>query len=792
MEPKLKEKRWVKELEKAIYDKWKSSNAYRFAPNEKPTYSIDTPPPYVNTPVHIGQATTYVLMDMFARFRRMKGYNVLFPLGLDRNGLPIEMAVEKRFKIRLSDVSREDFIQKCNIVLEEASSASTESFLRLGISFNSWQLGSEIGDMYHTDSPEYRALTQGTFIDLYNKGLIYEDERINNYCPGCCTTLADAEVEYAELPTTFNEVIFTVKETGEKVVIGTTRPELIASCGMVIFHPDDDRYKHINGKTALTPIYEHEIPIQAHTMASIEKGTGLVMMCSAGDTNDIRFFREMELTPVISINSDGRLNANAGFLEGLGVKAAREKMVEELKNRHLLVKQTPAVHRTPVCERSKDPIEFISMKEFYVKQVEFKQQMMDIAEKLDFFSPTSRQILIDWINAVSIDWPISRRRYYATEVPLWYCKKCGNVIVPPKGKYYRPWKESPPVNKCECGSEEFVGDQRVLDTWFDSSNTPLYILGYERHPEFFKRNFPCTLRPQGKEIIRTWLYYTLLKDYLLTGKRAFKDVWINYHVVDETGHKMSKSRGNVINPEEILDKFGTEPFRLWCAIEGNLDTTDFKCSFERIEGAGKTIIKLWNVARFVSMFPSPEGKVDLSEIDRWILKEANSLVTYASKQYMRYDFHNPAARIKHFIWETFASHYLELVKNRAYNEQGLFSKEEQNGALFALHTCLDKVILLLAPVLPLMTAAIYQELRNKDVHAEEFPTAEKIESELSADALIEVNSAIWKAKKDKGLSLKAEVKRAVIPEPLKLLEKDLKMAHSIKEISYGKELSIEL
>jgi valyl-tRNA synthetase len=320
----------------------------------------------------------------------------------------------------------------------------------------------------------------------------------------------------------------------------------------------------------------------------------------------------------------------------------------------------------------------------------------------------------------------------------------------------------------------------------------LYILGYEQHQEFFKKNFPCTLRPQGKEIIRTWLYYTLLKDYLLTGKRAFKDVWINYHIVDESGHKMSKSRGNIIDPKEVLDKFGTEPFRLWCAIEGNLDTTDFKCSFDRIEGAGKTIIKLWNVARFVSMFPLPEGKAELAEIDRWILKEANSLVTYASKQYLRYDFHNPVAKIKHFIWETFASHYLELVKNRAYNEQGLFSKEEQNGALYALHNCLDKIILLLAPVLPLMTSAIYLEMRGKDVHAEAFPDAEKIESELSADALIEVNSAIWKAKKDKGLSLKAEVKRAVIPESLKQLEKDLKMAHSIKELSYGKELVIEL
>jgi len=618
-EPKISEKTWSKSFELPLAKKWLENKEYRFnSKSERKVYSIDTPPPYVNTPVHIGQATTYVLMDMFARYRRMTNHEVIFPLGLDRNGLPIEMAAEKKFKTKFNKVSREEFLDMCNKVLSESSNATHDTFARLGISFNSYEKSDEIGSMYETDSPEYRALTQATFIDLWNKGLIYEDERINNYCPGCQTTIADAEIDYEDIQSFFNDVIFTVKETGEQIIIGTTRPELICTCGMVIFNPEDDRYKRLDGKTALTPIYNKEIPIKAHPLAQIDKGTGLVMMCSVGDLSDIRFFREMGIKPTIAINADGTMNEHAGFLKGLRIKDAREKIVEELDKNKLLVGRKQTTHRTPICERSKHHIEFISMKEFYLKQVDYKDKMREFAQQMNFFAPESRQIMLNWIDSVSIDWPISRRRYYATEVPLWYCKKCNEKIVPEKGRYYQPWHEKPPIEKCKCGSTEFIGETRVFDTWFDSSITPLYFLQYGRNDDFFNKNSLCTLRPQGKEIIRTWLYYTVLKDYLLTGKCIFKDVWINYHIVDDKGYKMSKSKGNVIDPKEVLDRFGAEPFRLWAAVEGNLEKTDFRCSFDRIDGAGKTLTKLWNVARFISMFDyeNSENKKSKPEVSR--------------------------------------------------------------------------------------------------------------------------------------------------------------------------------
>lgn len=796
MEPKIKETRWSREFEQEVYEHWKKTNAYAFKKPFKKIYSIDTPPPYVNAPVHIGQVATYVMMDMFARYKRMTGHSVIFPLGLDKNGLPIEMAAEKKYGVKLTSLSRERALELCKKVLDEATLASVESFLRCGISFNSWKLGKGIGEVYETDSNDYRALTQETFIMLWNKGLIYEDTRINNWCPGCQTTLADAEVIYEDVESSFNNVAFKVKETGEEIIIGTTRPELMCTCGMIIFNPEDERYKHLAGKHAITPLFNKPVPIKAHPAAEKEKCTGLVMMCSAGDLSDIRFFREMGLKPVIAINKDGTMNEHAGFLKSLSVRSARQKMIEMLKEKGLLKSQKTTVHRTPVCERSKDEIEFIEMTEYYVKQLPFKKKMKELAKKIRFFNDKSRQLLLDWIDGVSIDWPISRRRYYATEVPVWYCVKCKSAIVPKIGKkpvYYRPWKEKCTVKQCpNCKCQDFKGDERVFDTWFDSSNTPLYILKWNRDSAFFKKAMPCSLRPQGKEIVRTWLYYTLLKVYQLTGKTAFKDSWINYHIVDEQGRRMSKSTGNVIDPKDVLDRFGAEPFRLWAAVEGNLTETDFRCSFERIEGAGKSITKLFNVARFISMFEKPKKKPRLLDIDVWILSEINKIAKQSGECYERYDFHNPAIQLRHFLWETFASHYLELVKGRAYNQEGRFSREEQDSARFALHECLEIMLKLLAPINPMITYHIYRQLTGKEVHSESFPLPQKISSKIKTEDIAAANSAIWKAKKDAGKSLREAVKKAVLPASLRKAEKDFASCHNIQTIEYGGEIKVVL
>jgi valyl-tRNA synthetase len=809
----LESKSFTKEMAYSIFEDWKKNKVYEF--DEKTTkkvYSIDTPPPYVNTPVHIGHATTYTIMDFIARYKRMKNFEVIFPLGLDRNGLPIEMGAEKKFKVDFTKITREKAIEYCLKLLEEASLESVDSFFKCGISFNSWEKSEKIGAVYETDSPEYRAVTQATFIDLWNKGLVYEASKVVNWDPKLQSTIADSEITYEDTPGFYHNIVFKVKGTNEEIIIGTTRPELVCTCGMVIFNPEDKRYKHLEGKTLITPVFNKEVPCKSHPSAQIEKGTGIMMMCSYGDLTDIRFFIEQKIEAKVAIAKDGTMNENAGILQGLKIAEARKKIIEELEKQKLIKEIKPAEsHRTPISERSGHAIEFIEMPELYLKQIDYKEKMKELAQKLNFYSPKSRQILLDWINSVSIDWPLTRRRYYATEVPLWYCTKCKESVLAKKGTYVQPWKEKYEGTCKKCGSKEFVGETRVFDTWFDSSISPLYILGYERNPEFFKQHDVCSLRPQGKEIVRTWLYYTVLKCYLLTGKLIFDDAWINYHIVDEKGYKMSKSKGNGIDPHDVLEKFGPEPFRLWSALEGNLDNIDFRCSYQRIQGAEKPLVKMWNVSKFIKMFPitpEQEKKAKYNELDKWILREINELTKFTEECYDKYDFHNPAVKITNFMKDEFASHYLELVKRRAYNNspEKTYSPEEQYGAIKAIRETFKRILLLLNPINPAITSAIYKEIFNEELTTQKWPSEIKnsgltnsgltIEFENNSKVLskdiIDFNSIIWKEKKDKGVSLKDVVKKAVAPESLKDCKDELMSAHGIKELTFGKEISAEV
>jgi valyl-tRNA synthetase len=760
-------KNWNAEIERKITAKWKNSPEWKFNPKtKKKIYSIDTPPPYVNSPIHMGHAITYSYMDFFARYRRMKGFEVLFPLGVDRNGIPIEMAAEKKFNVSPFKEGRDKFIEYCRKLLEETTSVSVDSFARLGISFSSYNEGDEIGDVYKTDSEEYRKLTQDTFIDLYRKGMIYEDVRINNWDTKLRTTIADSEIEYKEIPSTFNHVKWKVKETGEEIIIGTTRPELICACGMVIYNPEDERYQHLEGKTAVAPVFGLEVPIRDHPFAQIDKGTGLAMMCSAGDLTDIQFFREMNLQPRIAIEKDGTMNEKAGFLKGLKVKEARAKMIEELKNEGLLVKQEQVTHRTPVSERSGAEIEFIEMPEFYLKQVEIKNKIRAEANKIKFYPSESKDILMRWIDSVSIDWPISRRRFYATSVPLWHSDDL--TALPLKGRYREPWREGVPHDA------DWKGEERVFDTWFDSSISELQIINYPS--DFSKKAYPVTLRAQGKEIVRTWLYYTILRGYHELKKAPFKEAWIHQHILDDKGRKMSKSLGNVIDPMAVVESEGAEALRFWSAIEGDIAKQDISCSRERIKAEMKTLNKLLNVAKFVGQFKK-SGKTKLVKTDKLFVDYMDDLTAFADESYQAYDFHHPALRLRHFLWEVFASHYIEMIKNRAYNEDGKFSKVESDSARHTLHLLLERLILLLNPIVPQITSVIAHSFKF-DIG--EFPKAKKTKADLSlVERIMGFNSMVWKTKKDQGLSLRSEISGIEIPGELKDFGKDLKACHNL-------------
>jgi valyl-tRNA synthetase len=784
-------KNWNLDLEKEIIEKWKNDEKFAFNSEiKKRIYSIDTPPPYVNAPIHIGQAVTYCYMDFFARFKRMKGFQVLFPLGLDRNGLPIEMATEKKFKVSPFRVGREEFVKLCKQLLEETSDETLDTFAKLGISFTSYKEGNHLGSVYKTDSPEYRSLTQSTFVDLFKKGFVYEDSRINNWDSKLRTTIADSEIEYKDVESNFNDIKWKIKKTGEEIVIGTTRPELICTCGMVIFNPKDERYKHLEGKIAISPIFGKEVLIKSHSMAQADKGTGIAMMCSAGDLTDIQFFREQGLKPEIAINIDGKMNKIAGPLEGLKVKEAREKIIDLLRKENLLVKQEKIVHRTPISERSGAEIEFIEMPEFYLKQVKIKEKIRKISKEINFYPEFSRKILNDWIDSVSIDWPISRRRYYATPIPLWYSTDL--ICVPNELDYVEPWREEPKkdyevlkegkvIGKVKDFKDlKWEGEKRVFDTWMDSSISELSLLKYQRDSEFFKKAYPCSLRPQGKEIIRTWLYYTLLRGYLETGKACFEDVWVNQHIVDDKGYKMSKSKGNVIDPQKLLKNYGAEAIRMWAATEGDLAKSDLKCSEERIKGEKKTINKILNVAKFVSMFEKVVDKPKLVSLDKLFVDYIEELTFRIEEQYEKYDFYHPAQELRRFLWDIFASHYIELVKTRAYNPENKFSEAESNSAKWSLHYLLERFLILIYPIVPQISSFILDD-RGIYMHSEKFPKAEKGNSELSLiQDIMDFNSEVWKKKKEKGISLRDGIKGIKVPDKLKAYEKDLIVTHGLK------------
>jgi len=706
-------------MEEEILRWWEEKKLYAFDRNTtKPIFSIDTPPPYLSGPWHVGSALHYAQIDMIARTKRMEGYAVIFPMGLDRNGLPIEVQVERHYGISMREVPRQKFLDMCAEFLDRNEKLIVNMARRLGMSCNSF----EDQEMYRTDSPEYRAITQSTFIELYNRGLIYVDDRPNNWCPVCGTTIADAEVEYREEETTLTTLRFHVEDSGEELPIATTRPELLCACAAVLVNPQDERYLHLHNKTAITPLYGAKVPIIPHSEARMEFGTGAVMVCSYGDYTDVRLFRELDLKPIKAIGPDGKMAEVAGPYAGMPVEEARRAILQDLKEKGYVLKQEKIAHRTPTCWRSRNPIEFIAMPEYYLKQTIFIDDLRRITSEITFFPEKHRQILLDWLRSVTRDWPISRRRYYGTEIPLWYCKKCGGTIVPPPGAYYRPWRDPPPVDKCpHCGAEgEFEGETRTMDTWMDSSISSLVTIAYMKDEEFFKRAFPCSLRPQGKDIVRTWLYYTLLRVYQLFKAPAFKYVWISGHGVDEHGEAMHKSKGNVVDPEPLIRKYGADAFRLWSCLEASLGS-DIRFSEGRLAGAHRFLTKLWNIARFISSFPQVDGgEVELQPADRWILSELNKLIRRAREGYAKLDFHIPAREIRTFMWELFASHYIELVKGRAYGRE---KGGHHEAAWYTLHTVLETVLKLFAPICPFITEKIYRDIYspNTSIHLEQFP-----------------------------------------------------------------------
>ncbi len=817
--PKITDKRWSIDLEKRIQEEHygESYNTrYSFNPtSKKEIFVIDTPPPYPSGTWHIGAVAQYSMIDVIARSQRLLGKEVYFPWGVDRNGINIEFTVEKKTGKKMRTFERGEFIDICKETIEEYTQAMRETAFRVGLSCS-------FENEYLTDSPEYRSVTQSIFVDLFKQGNIIEDLRPNIYDPVEGTTIADAEVQRISRSTKLCDVIWET-EDGEKVIITTTRPELICACGIVLVHPEDSRYSHLIGKEINLPLpvdgRSNKVLIKSHHSVKMEFGSGVLMVCSFGDQNDVSVFRELGIDPFVAINLKGEMTEISGPLSGLAVIEARKKAIEILDQENKLSSIKDHEQEIPVSERGNNPVEIILLKEWYVKQTHTLERMNELISDINFIPPRNKQFLDDWMQNISIDWPISRRRWYHTEVPIWYSADGSKVVVPPSGSYVQPWRDSPPEGSEVLDREskenlglyeemidqigELSGEQKVFDTWMDSSNSNLFVSGYGKDQELFKRAFPTALRPQGKEIVRTWLYYTLLKSTLLLDKPGFSNVWIDGLGMDPWGRKMSKSLGNGIDANSVLDcgmggrtgswkikgtegkqvhlkanKIGSECFRLWKACDAQVGD-DFHINPEEIEAKYFGILtKIFNVARFASQFDVPSDldnvPSDLQPEDQWILSEFGQTMSKVEESWKNIDIYNAAQTIKNFSTGVFPSHWLEMVKSRLYDGDEVAS--------WTLHRIVRDILTSLSPICPFFTHYLSTTLYNQSsVDVRQFPDVMPIVSELLdlTPLLIEFNSNVWKIKKDAGISLNTEISDVSIPERLYILEKSLIRMHRI-------------
>ena len=823
--PKIPEKRWSIDLEKRIQESHYGesySERYSFNPkSEREIFIIDTPPPYPSGIWHIGAVAQYSMIDVIARSQRLLGKEVRFPWGVDRNGINIEFTVEKKFGRKMRSYDRGEFLDLCAETIEPYTQAMRETAKRVGLSC-------DFDNEYLTDAPDYRAVTQSIFVDLFKRGDIVEDLRPNIYDPVEGTTIAEAEVQRVTRETLLCDVRWTT-EDGEGVVISTTRPELICACGVVVVNPEDERYKHLVGKRIQLPLpvtdRESLVEIVTHPSVKMDFGSGVLMVCSFGDQNDVAVFRELGLRPFVAVDLEGRMTGISGPLSGMSAEDARAASIELLSEADRLSAAEMHMQEVPVSERGGNPVEIILLKEWYVRQTHILERISQLSSQSSFIPERNRQFLHDWMDGISIDWPISRRRWYHTEVPIWYSEDGLKIVVPPHGTYVQPWREAPPsgsevldrVTRESIGFYdtmvgdlgELVGEGKVFDTWMDSSNSNLYVSGYISDPELFERAFPTSIRPQGKEIVRTWLYYTLLKSALLFDQPAFQNIWVDGLGMDPWGRKMSKSLGNGIDADSVLEcgaggrtgswkirgpdgkqvqlranKIGSECFRLWKACDAQVGD-DFHINPEEIESKYFGVLtKMFNVARFASQFDVPDDldtpPVDLSPENQWILSEFDAMMARVEDAWSKIDIYTAAQSLKGFGTGVFPSHWLEMSKS------GLYDGDE--SAAWTLHRVVRDLLSALSPICPFFSHYLSTTLYDSSaVDVRSFPRLPAIVNVEDAEALraltpiiSEFNSMVWKLKKDSGLSLKSPISGIVIPQELSALKNSLVRMHSIE------------
>jgi len=788
-------------LEEKWGTRWDEQQTYAFDRSKQraEVYAVDTPPPTVSGSLHIGHVFSYTHTDLVARYQRMRGKTVFYPMGWDDNGLPTERRVQHYFGVRCDPylpydpdfqppaeapkqqvaISRRNFIELCHRLTAIDEQAFEEIWRRLGLSVDWTYLYTTIGDAA-------RAASQRGFLRNLMRGEAYPAQAPTLWDTTFGTAVAQAELEDRERPGAYHRLVFRA-EDGSAVPIDTTRPELLPACVAAVCHPDDDRYRSLVGRTLRTPLFDVPIQVYAHPLADPAKGTGIAMICTFGDLTDVTWWRDLQLPTRPIVGRDGRLvdEAPEGVagpydqLAGLYVKQARRRIVELLRDAGALDGEPREItHPVKFYERGEQPLEIVTTRQWYLRNggrdLPLRSQLLDRGDELEWVPEHMRHRYRHWVEGLTGDWLVSRQRYFGVPIPVWY--PLDEVGLPDHDRPLVPHEASLPVDPSSQpppGFDEaqrgrpggFIADPDVMDTWATSSLTPQLAGGWERDPDLYGRVFPMDLRPQSHEIIRTWLFATIVRSHLEHGVLPWRRTVISGWILDPDRKKMSKSVGNVVTPADWLDKYGSDAVRYWAASGRPGMDTAFDENQMRV--GRRLAVKLLNASKFVLRLNPVLGGTVTEPLDRAMLAGLSTVVADATAAFERYDHTAALDAVEQFFW-TFCDDYLELVKERAYGTRGAAGA---GSAQAALALALSVQLRLFAPFLPYVTEEVWSWWRYGSIHRAPWPTANEVSR--SADGvsarLLEVVggalSQVRRAKSDRKLSMRAEVGLAEMIAP---------------------------
>jgi valyl-tRNA synthetase len=758
----------ILQIEEKWQKKWEDMGVYHFNWEDKtcPVYSIDTPPPYPSGDFHMGNVLNWTYFDIVARYKRMRGYNVFFPQGWDCHGLPTEVETETHYGIKKTEVPPEKFRKLCEGLVNKYIDVMKNAIIRLGCSID-WTTE------YKTMNPDYWRRTQLSFVLLYKKGFIYQGTHPINWCPRCETAIADAEVEHVTREGSLHYIRFNLEDKKSSLTIATTRPELLPACVTVAVHPNDQRYQKYVGKNIIVPIAKRKVEIIREEMVDPDFGTGVVMICTYGDKADVKCVTKHHLPVIMCLNETGKMTENAGKYSGMSVKKAKEAVVKDLQKESLLEKTEKIQQEVGVCWRCHTPIEILERKQWFMKTRILTDDVEKNALEIVWYPDYMKTRLIDWARSLDWDWVISRQRVFATPIPVWYCKKCDEVIVAqPSWVPIDPKLEGPRIGECpRCGSSVFAPERDVLDTWFDSSITCAVHAGWPDRKDW-NRLFPADLHPSGIDIIRTWAYYLMVRHLALFNQKPYKSCLINGMVLGSDGRMMHKSLGNYVAAPDVFKKYGADATRQW-ATSGGATGSDIPFRQPDVEYGWRFLIKLWNAARFASQHLrdyAPREKMELELLDRWLLSKLEGVTKTVTEAFESCEFNMATEETRNFVWHTLCDHYIEAIKHRLYRPDK-YGKGKKVAAQYTLYTAIYRALQLLAPVSPHITEEIYQtmyakEKKHKSIHVSPWPVPdeEKIEekAEKHGALIMAVISAVRREKAERKMPLNATIKKLTI------------------------------